>query len=753
MRLARASVAAVIAAVGLAGTLAAAAPAAGQVTAAPVRLSGSAAPAVPAGAVPLGALPAQTQLTIDVGLGIRNEAGLDTWLAGLANQKSPYFEKFIGPARFGALFGVTTAQLTVVTAGLRSLGLTPAAADPTRLVVPVTATAAALDRAFGITELRYRLPGGRVAYANSAAPRVPAALAPYVQGVSGLSSLYLNAPLAVKAATRAPAAVTGPVAARPAVPAVTGPQPCTAAVDAAVNDSAYTSDQIANHYTITPLYAQGDRGQGVHVALAELDPNAASDISAYEKCYGITTAVHDITVAPGVGTGAGQGEAAIDIENVASLAPGAVIDVYQAPISSATAILDIARSVVNRNVDRVLADTWGECEQDAGASLIQQYQAEFKAASMAGITVTAASAFHGSTACYNPSDTNPSKVLSVLTPASANFVVSVGATTLPSPGMLSVERVWNGSSLGKTSGASGGGISTLCMPFYQDLNQLAPKVYPAPIPGLITKFTQVNPPCANPGSDPHGYRRETNDLSADGDPNTGYIFLHGGTWGGWGGTSTSATAVAAMAALIDAAPLCGAQGWQSGAPGLYAPGIYAMTSLNLPFLYKTAPLIWRDVTNGNNNFTPSGYTGGLYPATKGYDLPSGLGTPLLTALVLPRANPGLAAFMCHFFGKTSLITESTVSASPRTAKAGHKVTLTIRGKGYVTIPGAVFANINYNNNLIRALQVSVHCSSRTTCTLTLPGSLPARAYQIDLYVNGFGACRTCSAFARFTFVK
>jgi subtilase family serine protease len=750
MRLARASVAAVAALLGLAGTLAATTPAAaGQAAAAPMRLAGSAAPALPAGATSLGALPAQTRLTVDVGLAIRNAAGLDTWLAGLANQKSPYFKKFVGPAQFGALFGLTTAQLATVTEGLRSLGLSPAAADPNRLIVSVTATAAEFDRAFGITELRYRLADGRIAYANSAAPRVPAALAPYIQGVAGLSNLYLPSSMSV----RAPSVSGRTAAAGPAVPAATGPRPCTAAVDAAVKAGAYTADEVANHYTIAPLYAQGDRGQGVHVALAELDPNLASDITTYKTCYGITTPISYITVAPGVGTGAGLGEAAIDIEGIAGIAPGATIDVYQAPIKSVTAILDIARRVVNRNVDRVFADTWGECEADAGSSLIQQYQAEFKAAAMAGITVTAATAFHGSTACYNPSATNPSKALSTLTPSSSNFVLAVGATTMPSAGMLSTERVWNGSALGKNSGASGGGVSNLCMPFYQDLNQLNSKLYPAPIPGVISKLTKSNPPCANPGSDPHGYKREVPDLSADGDPNTGYAFLYNGAWGGWGGTSTSAILVAAMAALIDASPLCGPQGWQSGAAGLFAPGVYAMTSLNLPFLYKTSQLIWRDVTSGNNDFTPSGYTGGLYPATKGYDMATGLGSPLLTALVLPRANPGLAAFMCHYFGKDNLITESTISASPRTAKAGHKVTLTIRGKGYVTIPGAVFANINFNNNLMRALQVNVHCASRTTCTLTLPGSLPARAYQINLYVNGFGACRTCSQFAKFTFVK
>ena len=45
-----------------------------------------------------------------------------------------------------------------------------------------------------------------------------------------------------------------------------------------------------------------------------------------------------------------------------------------------------------------------------------------------------------------------------------------------------------------------------------------------------------------------------------------------------------------------------------------------------PALYNHAADL-NDITSGNNDYTPSGYTGGLYPATSGYDMASGLGTP------------------------------------------------------------------------------------------------------------------------------
>ena len=182
MRLGRAPLAAgLVAVAALAGTLAAAAPSAAprqgtqarQRAAAPAVLSGarvalaaSAAPRCPAGAARLGAVPAQTTVRLDVALNVRDEAGLDALLRGLADKKSPYFDRFLHPGQFGAMFGPTLVQIAQVTAVLRELGLTPGAVRADRLSIPVTGTAAAVDRAFGISLVDYRLPGGWTAFAN-----------------------------------------------------------------------------------------------------------------------------------------------------------------------------------------------------------------------------------------------------------------------------------------------------------------------------------------------------------------------------------------------------------------------------------------------------------------------------------------------------------------------------------------------------------------------------------------------------------
>ena len=134
-----------------------------------------------------------------------------------------------------------------------------------------------------------------------------------------------------------------------------------AAVTAAEEDSGYTANQLASYYLMSPFYGQGDLGSGVRVALYELEPNSTSDIAAYETCYGVSTSVTYKKVDGGAGSGAGSGEAALDIEDVLGLAPDVAIDVYQAP-NTGTGALDNYNAIVTADTDAVVSTSWGLCE-------------------------------------------------------------------------------------------------------------------------------------------------------------------------------------------------------------------------------------------------------------------------------------------------------------------------------------------------------------------------------------------------------
>jgi kumamolisin len=160
--------------VGLAGALAAAAPSqaarlsssSADVNSPAVALPGSAAPKLPAAAVRLGTVPADTVIRFDVTLKVRNQSALNAFLAGLADKNSPLFGHFLSAGQFGPAFGPTLAEVTAVRSALRGVGLSPGAVSANRLSIPVTASAAAVEHAFGTELVRYRLRDGRVAYAN-----------------------------------------------------------------------------------------------------------------------------------------------------------------------------------------------------------------------------------------------------------------------------------------------------------------------------------------------------------------------------------------------------------------------------------------------------------------------------------------------------------------------------------------------------------------------------------------------------------
>jgi hypothetical protein len=120
--------------------------------------------------------------------------------------------------------------------------------------------------------------------------------------------------------------------------------------------------------------------------------------------------------------------------------------------------------------------------------------------------------------------------------------------------------------------------------------------------------------------------RETPDVSADADPNTGYLIYWNGSgsvsgpagWQGIGGTSAAAPVWAAAIALTNASNACGG----------------ALVGFANPALYRAAAGSYgsdfNDVTSGNNDFT--GTNGGRYTAGSGFDMASGLGTPNASAL-------------------------------------------------------------------------------------------------------------------------
>jgi subtilase family serine protease len=573
-------------------------------------------PRRPAGARVEGLVAAATRMHVTVTLRPRDPRALAAYARAVSTPGSAEYRQYLTPEQFATRFGATPSQVSAVRDALRARGLHPGPASRGRLSISLTATARQLDRAFRVSLQKLALPGRRTAIAASARPSVDARAAATIQSIEGLNTTSSPQPLLVRA--RAP----GTRIDRPHV-ATGGPTPCAKAKTTAPGQGAYTTDQIAQAYGFSALYGAGDLGQGVTVAVYELEPDSPSDIAAYQSCYGEHAKISYVHVDGGSGTGPGSGEAALDIENLIGLAPNANVLVYQGPNNNSGAPgagpYDTFSAIINQDRARVITVSWGQCEAALGQGNAMAENSLFEQATVQGESIVAASGDSGAEDCDTGGPLPPQTQLAVDDPSSQPYVTGVGGTSMRTPGPRPTESVWNsGASVAtpnEQAGAGGGGISN----FWS-----MPPAQLGAAPSLnVRSPLAAGTACGNPG----GYCREVPDVSADADPLNGYlIYWNGGGeipdepvgWQGIGGTSGAAPLWAALVALADASPACAGSSVGYADPALYRA---ASTAYAADF---------NDVTTGNNDFTQT--NAGLYAAGPGYDPATGLGSPNAASL-------------------------------------------------------------------------------------------------------------------------
>ncbi len=676
LRTCAASVLACVVVVPLVGTGAAAAtPAAAGGAIGTVALPSASSP-LPPGARIVGPSAGSTEVTVEVSLEPRDPAALEAFTRSVTTSGSPEAGHFLAPGRFGPTFGASPAAVDATRAWLDSAGLRPGPVAPDRLFMSATGTVAQLDAAFAAPLVDVRLPDGRVVRQAAGAPRVPASLAGVVAGVIGLSTEAPSRPHLV--------AGTGAVRATPSVGAPgprLGPTPCAAAQS--LGQGTWTADQLASAYGLSTLYGQGRIGAGQSVALYELEGFNPTDIQGYESCYGVNASVSTVAVDGGP-TGPQHGEAALDIEVVAGLAPFSSIVVYAGPNDGGAGPLDTYSKMINDDSARVISTSWGGCEGPGGIPPSEQ-QAEtvlFQQAAAQGQTVFAASGDSGSSDCYNPNAGNLSTALWVDDPADQPNVTGVGGTSLTNIATTPpAETVWNN---GPAGGAGGGGISVdFAAPSWQQ------------IPDAQNSFTRFN--C---GPSANQQCREVPDVSASSDPAHGDAILWDGYWYPIGGTSAAAPLWAALTA--DDAQGCGT------AVGALNPKLYpAGAGGSPPFNDITAP--------GNNDLFYSGIGPKHYPATPHYDLASGWGTPQATSLLstLTGSSAGCPAV-------------TGLSSAQGPATGGQ--TVTIGGNGFgsgmpaVHFGGAAAAVVAHSPTSVTVVTPDVTYGGQATVTVSTSGT-------------------------------
>jgi len=635
-------------------------------------------------------------LSLAVMVHMQNAAGLVKYAQDASNPASPTYRHWLTPAQIGAQYGATASNYQAVAKYFASYGLR-VGGWPQREMLSVTGTMQQFSNAFGTTFGTYTYLGKKI-IAPSGTPKFSATLP--VDSIVGMMSSVAPRSYFLHGNN---ASFFG-----------------------------YAPQQIATGLDYSGAYSVGLTGSGIHVGIIGTGPilnakggddDTAALSGAWNASVASVTQVASIpqpaTTANGQ-TGTVQtdnnptglaspppvttpscqqanpyfpdyytcnpedGEAQLDTESIASLAPGSSVLFYLAfnpyyacynpttgnydtpgatscpsgdlPLQEEGIDLtdDETQQAIADNTADAISMSFGEPENIASyfgyitpSGTPGLGQVEMASLVAEGIALFASSGDDGAWECFDPNSGNPLGTACVSYPASDPNVVAVGGINLPidnGGNLIGSISAWaDNTTLGGNGGfynnvGSGGGVSS---------NFAAPPWQAATL-GVAS--------------------RELPDMSLDADPDTGPSVAIDAAYGfapeAVGGTSASAPEAAAQWSLVlqacKASSTCnqgGATGYRLGNPapllyaiyategtsGGYTVGSYSPTGFKPALTYSQ---VFYDVTYGGNQAvpapipspsagasplaipTPTGYNSG-----PGYDQVTGLGAPFTGHLI------------------------------------------------------------------------------------------------------------------------
>jgi subtilase family serine protease len=145
----------------------------------------------------LGHLPTTQVIQLDVVLPVRDQAGLDTFLADLYSSTVPNYRHFLTPAEFTARFGPTQEHYDAVVKYVQQHGLSVVGGSRDGMEVQVKGPVSAIEEAFHVNLLAYQHPSeNRIFFAPDREPSVD--LPFQLWHISGLDNFSIPHPKFVR---------------------------------------------------------------------------------------------------------------------------------------------------------------------------------------------------------------------------------------------------------------------------------------------------------------------------------------------------------------------------------------------------------------------------------------------------------------------------------------------------------------------------------------------------------------------------
>jgi subtilase family serine protease len=500
-------------------------------------------------------------VSVAIAMPFRNETALDQFLADVYNPESSVYGQFLEAADFHARFCPTAEDVAEVAYFLGNNSLEVTHVADNNMLIHVSGPAAKINAAFQVELSLFteQEDGAEVSYyyASELEGTLPGKAAGLI-GLENRTKLRHHATQGLKnGALRK-----------------FDDAPVTRNLRSRDQRFSGTPTRIHSAYNIPTGKTQG---AGQVLGLVELDGFDMSDVTFYEKYYGLPDVPIEIVNVGAKQTASGGGavEVTLDIELMIATASGmSKLVVYTSP-NTMQQSLELLTKIATDNVAKSISTSWGSPEMSLSASYKNAENSAFKQMTAQGQSFFAAAGDSGAF------DSGGSK-LAVDDPGSQPYVTCVGGTTLT----LNPKGAWEAESTWWTSSdrvGGGGGISSYwAMPTYQK-----------------------NAPGANSGASVT--HRNVPDVSLDANPQTGYPIYVGGSWGGYGGTSCAAPIFAAFTAIVNQ----NREANGKSSIGFINPSVYA---IGMSSNYDSA---FHDITDGTN---------GHYKAVQGYDLATGWGS-------------------------------------------------------------------------------------------------------------------------------
>lgn len=567
-------------------------------------------------------------------LGWNNPASVEALAAAVSNPKSASYGQYLTPAQFRQQFAPAQAQVTAVQQWLRSQGFSVIDTPANNHYVSAEGTVAQAAAAFGTTFGMYTVQGLTVRSPSSDVS-IPDTLNAIVEGVVGLddSAQFVHTNHISSDAPPPAAFVTGtPCSVYWGEKQAVGFTNPYGAGTLPYAPCGYTPAQIKGAYGIS---GYDGNGQTVAIIDAYAAPTILQDVNQWSVNRGLATmqgSQFTQVVAPGTfhhpERGQKQdpqgwyGEETLDVEAVHGMAPAANIIFVGAPNNFQD--LDAALNhVVDRGLAHIVSNSYGFNTELVPPGFLKPVQDTILQGVVEGIGIYFSSG-------DNSDESLVEGFVTTDWPASSPWVTAVGGTSLAvgasnnymfETGWGSTTSSWTGSAWKPAAPGSwlygaGGGVSRL---FAEPSYQVG--VVPNSVFAAQGRTGRAVP-----------------DVSAVGDPNTGYIvgetqtFLDGSVkYDEYriGGTSLSCPLIAGIMALADQA---------AGHPhGFANPAFYSLAGsaayIDIVSPASTVAVVRTNFNNGEDASAGLSYrlrtmnqTLSLL-TTPGYDDVTGLGTP------------------------------------------------------------------------------------------------------------------------------